>query len=113
MARELEKWWPGNPTAARRRLRQGCRYYAYIPDPLAHLELSLPVELTADISDAERDIEHLNTETPSRSWKVRRIRRSPRVEVAHPTSTVSHTASGGLARHGYCWHQSCGPPSVR
>lgn len=23
----------------------------------------------------------------------------------HPTSTVSHTPSGGLAGHAYCWHQ--------
>lgn len=55
-------WKPHRRSAT---VAPGCRYYAYIPDPLAHLELSLPVELTADISDAERDIEHLNTETPA------------------------------------------------
>jgi len=45
---------------ATRRDRQGCYYDAYLPDPLVGWNLTLPSDLAADISDAERAISDLN-----------------------------------------------------
>jgi Fic family protein len=43
-----------------RRDRQGCSYDAYMPDPLAGWNLTLPGDLAADIADAETAIRDLN-----------------------------------------------------
>jgi Fic family protein len=43
-----------------RRDRQGCSYDAYLPDPLAGWDLTLPGDLAADIADAETAIRDLN-----------------------------------------------------
>jgi Fic family protein len=43
-----------------RRDRQGCNYDAYLPDPLAGWNLTLPSDLAADIADAEAAIRDLN-----------------------------------------------------
>lgn len=43
-----------------RRDRQGCNYDAYLPDPLAGWNLTLPSDLAADIADAETAIRDLN-----------------------------------------------------
>jgi Fic family protein len=40
--------------------RQGCGYNAYLPDPLAGWNLTLPSDLAADIADAETAIRDLN-----------------------------------------------------
>jgi Fic family protein len=40
--------------------RQGCTYDAYLPDPLAGWDLTLPGDLAADIADAETAIRDLN-----------------------------------------------------
>lgn len=50
----------GYPRAARR----PCRYDAYIPDRLSNMEILLPAEVAADVSDAERAIQQLNTGEP-------------------------------------------------
>jgi hypothetical protein len=36
-----------------RRDRRGCDYDAYLPDPLAGRELSIPADVAADVADAE------------------------------------------------------------
>jgi Fic family protein len=43
-----------------RRDRQGCNYAAYLPDPLAGWNLTLPGDVAADIADAETAIRDLN-----------------------------------------------------
>jgi Fic family protein len=43
-----------------RRDRQGCDYDAYLPDPLADWNLTLPADVAADIADAETAIRDLN-----------------------------------------------------
>jgi len=43
-----------------RRDRQGCEYYAYLPDPLAGWNPAIPGDVAADISDAEAAIRSLN-----------------------------------------------------
>jgi Fic family protein len=43
-----------------RRDRRGCNYDAYLPDPLAGWNLSLPGDAAADIADAETAIRELN-----------------------------------------------------
>jgi Fic family protein len=48
-----------------RALRRPCRYEAYVPDLLADLELRLPADVAADVSDAEREIQRLNDRAPS------------------------------------------------
>jgi len=48
----------GLPRSARR----GCDYEAYVPDGLADRSFTLRAETAADIADAERAIERLNTE---------------------------------------------------
>jgi Fic family protein len=47
-----------------RRLRQPCRYSAYVPDLLADIDLALPGDVMADVSDAEQAILRLNTRAP-------------------------------------------------
>jgi len=44
--------------------RRPCRYEAYVPDHLAELDVVLPADVAADVSDAERAILHLNSESP-------------------------------------------------
>jgi len=43
-----------------RRDRQGCDYDAYLPDPLAGWNLTIPADVAADIADAEAAVRHLN-----------------------------------------------------
>src|SRR5438128_4986948 len=47
-----------------RRARRGCRYHAYLPDRLTDLNVSLPADVAADVSDAERGVQDLNTSGP-------------------------------------------------
>ena len=60
MAEYLRKWWEPRFQGLTRRDRQGCEYDAYLPDPLAGWNLTLPSDLAADIADAETAIRDLN-----------------------------------------------------
>jgi len=54
MSRRLEALWLPQPGAYGSRSARGpCRYTAYVPDPLASRDLSLPAGVSADVADAE------------------------------------------------------------
>jgi Fic family protein len=46
-------------------LRRACRYEAYVPDPLAALDVALPAETAAEVSEAERAIQRLSASGPT------------------------------------------------
>jgi len=57
----VHKMWPANPDLlAPVRFRSGCEYAAFIPLPLAVLELQMPASLARTTSDAEKAISDLN-----------------------------------------------------
>ncbi len=60
MAEYVRKRWEPRFEGMTRRDRQGCSYDAYLPDPLAGWNLTLPGDLAADIADAETAIRNLN-----------------------------------------------------
>lgn len=60
MAELLRRQWETRFQGLTRRDRQGCNYDAYLPDPLAGWDLTLPGDLAADIADAETAIRDLN-----------------------------------------------------
>ena len=60
MAELLRKRWEPRFQGMTRRDRQGCDYDAYLPDPLAGWELTLPGDVAADLADAEAAIRDLN-----------------------------------------------------
>lgn len=65
MAHRVEHVWESlSGSGLPRRLRQACRYSAYVPDYLAALDLVLPGDVMADVSDAERAILRLNSQAP-------------------------------------------------
>jgi Fic family protein len=60
MAELLRRRWAPHFQGRTRRDRQGCNYDAYLPDPLAGWDLTLPGDLAADVADAETAIRDLN-----------------------------------------------------
>ena len=60
MAEYVRRRWEPRFEGMTRRDRQGCNYDAYLPDPLAGWNLTLPSDLAADIADAETAIRDLN-----------------------------------------------------
>jgi Fic family protein len=60
MAQLLRRRWEPGFHGLTRQDRQGCAYDAYLPDPLAGWDLTLPGELAADLADAESAIGDLN-----------------------------------------------------
>ena len=60
MAELIRRRWEPRYQGLTRRDRLGCNYDAYLPDPLAGWDLSLPGDLAADIADAETAIRNLN-----------------------------------------------------
>lgn len=59
------RWAPAPSVDLPRSARRGCDYEAYVPDPLVDRPLFLRAETAADIADAERAVEHLNSGTRS------------------------------------------------
>ncbi|HEY6001564.1 MAG TPA: Fic family protein [Anaeromyxobacter sp.] len=61
MARYETRSWPPNPSAPGGRAeRRAFRYRAFVPDPIAELQLALPSALAAALSSAERAVDALN-----------------------------------------------------
>jgi Fic family protein len=60
MAELIRKCWEPRFEGLTRRDRQGCNYDAYLPDPLAGWNPSVPGDVAADIADAETAIRELN-----------------------------------------------------
>ncbi|GAB7190838.1 hypothetical protein NUM3379_15450 [Kineococcus sp. NUM-3379] len=52
---------PADVAGLPRRHRQPCRYDAFVPDLLVGREVLLPADVVADVSDAERAVQRLNT----------------------------------------------------
>jgi Fic family protein len=65
LGRTIEAVWEGvYGLGTPRALRRPCRYASYVPDRMREIELSLPPDVAADVSDAEREIQRLNTSGP-------------------------------------------------
>ncbi|MEA2011444.1 MAG: Fic family protein [Actinomycetota bacterium] len=60
MAEYVRRRWEPRFEGMTHRDRGGCSYDAYLPDPLAGWNLTLPGDLAADIADAETAIRDLN-----------------------------------------------------
>jgi len=62
MATVVRARWVGDVTSGLpRRDRQGCEYEAYVPDPLSGRSFLLDGAVAADVADAERAIQRLDT----------------------------------------------------
>src|SRR5512133_3343442 len=65
MARHETRSWPANPAAPGGRTeRRAFSYRAFVPDPIAELQLALPSSVAAAISAAERAVDALNRDPP-------------------------------------------------
>jgi Fic family protein len=65
MARYETRSWPADPSAPGGRAeRRALRYQAFVPDPVAKLELALPSNVAAAVSTAERAVDALNRDPP-------------------------------------------------
>jgi Fic family protein len=65
MARYETHSWPANPAASGGTAeRRSFSYRAFVPDPIAHLELALPSAVAAAVSTAERAVDALNRDPP-------------------------------------------------
>jgi Fic family protein len=65
MARYETRSWPADPSApGGRSERRVFRYHAFVPDPIAELELSLPSSVAGAVSTAERAVDTLNRDPP-------------------------------------------------
>jgi Fic family protein len=65
MARFETRSWPAAPSApGGRRERRALRYRAFVPDPIADLQLALPSSVAAAVSTAERAVDALNRDPP-------------------------------------------------
>jgi Fic family protein len=65
MARYETLSWPADPSAARGRAeRRAFSYRAFVPDPIADLQLALPSNVAAAVSTAERAVDALNRDPP-------------------------------------------------
>jgi hypothetical protein len=65
MARYETRSWPANPGALGRRAdRRAFSYRAFVPDPIADLQLPLPSAAAAAVSSAERAVDALNRDPP-------------------------------------------------
>jgi Fic family protein len=59
--RYIHEIWQADPTVyAPPRYRRACQYDAFLPDPVADLQVGLPGEVAGVVSDAERAIADLN-----------------------------------------------------
>ena len=77
---ELE-WIPADGSGLSRRAKQGGKYHAFVPDPLASMSLKLPSELSRRIVRIEREIHNLGMRDNTHSLEgvVRLLLRSEAV----------------------------------
>jgi Fic family protein len=65
LAHVVSAVWPGaGGVGVPRARRDGCRYEAYVPDRLSEVDVVLPPDVAADVSDAELAIARLNETGP-------------------------------------------------
>jgi hypothetical protein len=65
MSRYETLTWPADPTVpGGRPERRSFRYQAFVPDPIAALQFSIPSSVTASVSAAERAVDALNRDPP-------------------------------------------------
>src|SRR5512132_3252680 len=65
MARYETRSWPADPSAPGGRAeRRAFSYRAFVPDPIAPLQLALPSSVAAAVSTAERTVDALNRDPP-------------------------------------------------
>jgi hypothetical protein len=65
MARYETRSWPANPSAPGAKAeRRAFSYRAFVPDPIATLEMALPSSVAAAVSSAERAVDALNRDPP-------------------------------------------------
>lgn len=65
MARYETRSWPADPSAPGGRVeRRAFSYRAFVPDPVAKLQLALPSNVAAAVSTAERAVDALNRDPP-------------------------------------------------
>ncbi len=65
MPRYETRSWPADPTAlGGRSERRAFQYQAFVPDPVAKLDLALPSSVAAAVSSAERAVDALNRDPP-------------------------------------------------
>lgn len=64
MGRYVDLVWPGNASGATRSERTPCRFRAYVPEPLAGLDVVLPAVVAADLVDVEQMVRQLNADHP-------------------------------------------------
>ncbi|HXN56835.1 MAG TPA: Fic family protein [Myxococcales bacterium] len=65
MPRYESRSWPADPSAPGGRAeRRAFSYRAFVPDPIAHLQLALPSSVAAEVSAAERAVDALNRDPP-------------------------------------------------
>jgi len=87
MSRYETLTWPADPTLpGGRSERRSFRYQAFVPDPIAALQLSIPSSVAASISAAERAVDALNRDPPrlaSLEVLARRLLRSESVASSH------------------------------
>src|SRR5438309_8491487 len=64
--RFVQRIWLAEPNAAGgRRERQSFRYEALVPDPVGRLQFTLPAQIAATVSMAEREVDVLNRDPPA------------------------------------------------
>jgi Fic family protein len=64
--RFVQRSWPADPNApGGRKERQSFRYEAFVPDPVGRLQLTLPAQIAATVSTAERQVDLLNRDPPA------------------------------------------------
>lgn len=61
----MERQWEADLSAfGGRRARAGFRYRAYVPDPIAELDVALPGDVAAVVTEAELEVRRLNEASP-------------------------------------------------
>ena len=64
--RFVQRSWPAEPHApGGRKERQTFRYEAFVPNPVGRLQFTLPAQIAATVSTAERQVDLLNRDGPA------------------------------------------------
>src|SRR5580692_1992397 len=77
--RYVQGRWAPDPSAQPRRARLGSVYLAFVPDPIAELQVALPSAVAGELENATLAIAHLNdsgVESPPLEGVARQLLRS-------------------------------------